>query len=239
MSSLALAARRKLWRAIAPDRVAELESRIAELSPKGPKSWYYHIDFGYGVTVRPELRRDPHSGEANWRFIAAHLPDLSGKRVLDIGCNAGLYALRMSEAGAGEVIGVELDTTQAEFVRQWLGDLRGRDYSNVRFVPADVRELDLQPLGRFDLVCLFCVLYHLADRAEDVMARVAASADTVALQGNLPRLDNPKYAGRTHQDLAGVPGMRALLERHGFADVDVVAPPGHPKPLVIGRRTGP
>jgi SAM-dependent methyltransferase len=229
------AARRGFWHLARPQAVRELERRIAELSPKGPKSWYYHLDFGYGVEVRPELRRDPHAGEANWRWLEAHLPELSGKRILDVGCNAGLYDLRMCEAGAAEVVGIERDTRQAEFVRSWFQARRGADYSAARYVAGDARTLDFSQLGRFDMACLFCVLYHLGEAAERVIASLANVAGVVALQGNLPRTFGDKYRGRPYQDLAGVPGMVDILERHGFEQLEVVAPPGHPKPLVVGH----
>lgn len=232
MTAAADRVRRRLWKTIAPTRVEALEARIEELSPKGRKSWYYPIEFGYGVTVRPELRGDRHIGEANWRFLADHLPDLHGKRVLDIGCNAGLYALRMAQAGAREVVGVDFDVRQAEFVREWFGG----DPERIRFVAGDAKTFDFSTLGRFDLACLFCVVYHLGDAADRVLAQLAEIADTVVLQGNLPRVTGDKYRERTHQELAGVSGMTALLRAHGFADIEVVAPAGHPKPLAIGRR---
>ena len=230
-------AKRGFWRVARPSAVRPLEQKIEQLSPDGPKGWYYHLDFGYGVEVRPELRGDPHAGERNWSFIASRLGDLHGKRVLDIGANAGLYAMRMADAGASEVVGVELDTRQAEFTRDWFARRNGNDYSNVRFVAGDAREVDLRALGRFDLATMFCVLYHLAEGAEKVVGEAAAIADAIALQGNLPRVTGKKYRERGYQDLAGVPGMTALLERHGFDDIAVAAPPGHPKPVVVGRRS--
>ncbi len=99
-------ARRGFWKLMRPSAVRDLERRVERLSPKGRKSWYYHLDFGYGVEVRPELRGDPYRGEENWRFIVRHLPELRGKRILDVGSNAGLYPLRMAEAGATVVVGV-------------------------------------------------------------------------------------------------------------------------------------
>jgi hypothetical protein len=91
-------------------------------------------------------------------------------------------------------------------------------------------------LGRFDLACLFCVAYHLAEHADTVVAQLATTTRSLALQGNLPRLTNPKYTQRTHQWLAGIDGMSDLVREHGFTEIDVVAPAGHPKPLVIARR---
>ena len=228
-------AKKAFWRTVRPHEVRRLEGEIAELSPKGPKSWYYHLDFGYGVEVQPELRCNPHSGDKNWRFLEAHLPPLAGKRVLDIGCNAGLYALRMADCGAAEVVGVDLDTRQAEFVRQHFVKRMGIDYSNVRYVAADAREFEFAQLGRFDLVSLYCVVYHLAEAADRVIGQAASVASTVALQGNLPRVTGAKYRNRSHQHLAGVPGMTAILKRHGLSEIEVVALEDHPKPVVIGR----
>jgi tRNA (mo5U34)-methyltransferase len=67
-------------------------------------SWYYYIDFGDSIEVRVDKKEHPHSGFKNWdNFLSQHLPPLEGMRILDIGCNAGLYALRMVEAGAKEI----------------------------------------------------------------------------------------------------------------------------------------
>jgi SAM-dependent methyltransferase len=224
----------KLWKR---EQVHQLETQIEALSPDGRKSWYYYINFGYGVTVRPELKRDPHSGEKNWvGFLSRHLPNLANKRVLDIGCNAGLYDLRMVEAGAREVVGIDLDVRirQAEFVREWFAQKSGQDYSRVRLIAADVTDFDLISLGPFDLACMFCVAYHLGDGINHVMEQLAQITDTVALQGNTLRLTNPKYRNRPHQHLAGVTGMHGLLQSCNFSKIKVFAPRGHPKPLVIG-----
>lgn len=220
-----------------PDKVRQLKMNLETLSPRGAKDWYYHIDFGYGFDVRAELRHDPHSGLRNWdEFLEANLPALAGKRVLDLGCNAGLYDLRMLEAGALEVVGIDMDVRQAEFVREWFARRKGQDYSRVRFVAADVTIFDLTSLGSFDLVCMFCIAYHLGDGIKHVMEQVAQITEAVALQGNVPRLTSPKYRDRSHQYLAGVNGMQELLQSHGFSRIKVLAPKGHPKPLVVGSK---
>lgn len=228
--------KRALWRIARPDAVRELQAQVDALSPDGAKGWYYHLDFGMGVQVRPELARDPHAGEANWRFLAEHLPALRGKRVLDVGSNAGLYALRMLDGGAREVVGIELDTAQAEFTRARYAELEGKDFSAARFVAADARSIDMAQYGEFDLTTAFCVIYHLADGAEHVIEQFSRVSATCVLQGNLPRTHEGKYDGRGFQDLAGIEGMQGILARHGFTEQSVVAPQGHPKPLVIGRK---
>jgi len=233
-------AERVFWKIRKPEQVRQLEQQIQVLSPNGQNSWYYHLHFGYGVAVRPDLKRDPHSGENNWAgFLSKHLPDLEGKRVLDIGCNAGLYDLRMIEAGAVEVVGVDVDARirQAEFVQDSFAQKTGRDYSRVRYVAADVTKFDLTSLGTFDLTCMFCVAYHLGVHINEIMQQLSQITPAVALQGNLVRLTKKKYRDRPYQHLAGVRGMVELLETHGFGDVKITAPEGHQKPLVIGVRS--
>ncbi len=219
------------------DTVERLEARILELSPSGRKSWYYYIYFGYGVSVRPDLKNDPHSGESNWRnFLSKHLPDLRGKRILDIGCNAGLYDQRMLEAGAVEVVGIDRDVQQAQFVRDWFSDRTGSDYSQIQFVAADATKLDFTSLGHFDLACIFRVAYHFGEGVNHVMSQLEQTVDTIVMQGNTPRLHNPKYAGRSYQHLAGVEGMQDLLQSYNFKHIQVIAPKGHLNPLVIGSK---
>ena len=229
--------RKLFWKLLKREQVETLESRIEELSPSGHKSWYYFIDFGYGVTVRPELSSDPHSGTKNWRnFLSKNLPDVRGKRILDIGCNAGLYDLKMIEMGAAEVVGVDFDVQQPQFVREWFANKNDRDYSNIRYIAADATQFDFAELGHFDLALIFRVAYHFGEGIDHVMAQLSQTADTIVMQGNTPRLTNPKYAGRSHQHLAGVDGMQELLESYGFAISKIAAPPGHPTPLVVGSR---
>lgn len=215
-----------------------LKSRIRQIEEEtGDKKWYYYIDFGYGVKVGEEHRRDRTGGYENWRnFLVHHLPSLENLRILDIGCNAGIYDLEMVKSGAAEVIGIDLDTKRAEFVRDWVEQREGRECGRVKFISADVGAYDFLSLGHFDLACMFCVAYHLGEFIDTIFQQLREITSVVALQGNLPRLTSPKYENRKYQELAGVDGMVALLEAYGFRKIVVEAPKGYDKPLVIGRK---
>ena len=92
-----------------------------------------------------------------WRRFAHAIPaDLSGKTVLDIGCNAGFYSVEMSRRGAARVLGIDTDETylqQARFVAEVSG------------APIEFRRLSVYQVSelreRFDLVLFLGVLYHL------------------------------------------------------------------------------
>jgi tRNA (mo5U34)-methyltransferase len=96
----------------------------------------------------------------NFKFqrFAPHLPEnLTGKSVLDIGCNAGFYSMEMKRRGASRVLGIDSDDrylAQASLAAEALG------YDNVEFRNLDV--YDVGALGeRFDVVIFMGVLYHL------------------------------------------------------------------------------
>jgi tRNA (mo5U34)-methyltransferase len=129
---------------------AEIRRRIEALGP-----WFHNIDLG-GVSTAPDhyLGNYPF---VKWRLFADAIPaDLSGKTVLDIGCNAGFYSIEMKRRGAERVIGVDFDETylaQARFAAE-VADL------DIEFRSLSV--YDVGSLGeRFDIVLFMGVLYHL------------------------------------------------------------------------------
>ncbi len=128
----------------------EIRRRIAELG-----DWFQNIDLR-GVKTAPDhfLGDYPSCKWAN--FQHAIPADLTGKSVLDIGCNAGFYSFEMKRRGAARVLGIDSDPeylAQARFAASVLGaDVEFRELDIYRI--AELRE-------RFDLVLFMGVLYHL------------------------------------------------------------------------------
>jgi tRNA (mo5U34)-methyltransferase len=92
-----------------------------------------------------------------WRQFAGAVPaDLTGKSVLDIGCNAGFYSLEMKRRGARRVVGVDSDPRYLE---------QARFASEVTGLEIELRQLSVYDVARlgekFDLVIFMGVLYHL------------------------------------------------------------------------------
>jgi tRNA (mo5U34)-methyltransferase len=93
-----------------------------------------------------------------WQRFAHAVPeDLTGKSVLDIGCNAGFYSIEMKKRGAARVVGLDSDDVylnQARFAAEVSG------YNDIEFRNMSV--YDVGQLGeKFDLVIFMGVLYHL------------------------------------------------------------------------------
>ncbi|MBD0274501.1 MAG: DUF1698 domain-containing protein, partial [Acetobacteraceae bacterium] len=83
----------------------EIRRRAAALG-----DWFHNIDLG-GVRTAPDHFLGDYPA-VKWRAFADAVPaDLSGKTVLDIGCNGGFYSIEMKKRGASRVLGVDFDDT--------------------------------------------------------------------------------------------------------------------------------
>ncbi|MET1756647.1 TIGR04290 family methyltransferase [Novosphingobium sp. RD2P27] len=130
----------------------DLQQQVDTLAP-----WFQNIDLGQGVQTAPEHFLGDYPA-FKFRGFAHVIPeDLTGKSVLDIGCNAGFYAMEMKRRGADRVLGIDSDDrylAQARFASEQLGfnDIEYRNHS----------VYDVGALGeKFDLVIFMGVLYHL------------------------------------------------------------------------------
>ncbi len=133
-------------------RADTLRDEVETLAP-----WFHNIDLGHGVHTAPDHFLGDYPRFKFERFAHALPEDLTGKSVLDIGCNAGFYALEMKRRGASRVIGIDSDErylAQARLAARALGS------DDVEFRKLSV--YDVARLGEhFDLVIFMGVLYHL------------------------------------------------------------------------------
>jgi tRNA (mo5U34)-methyltransferase len=117
--------------------------------------WFHNIDLN-GVPTAPNhfLSDFPN---VKWRTFAHAVPeDLSGKSVLDIGCNGGFYSIEMKRRGADRVVGIDHDERYLNQAR-FAAEVTGMDIEFRRLEVYDIAELG----ERFDLVLFLGVLYHL------------------------------------------------------------------------------
>jgi tRNA (mo5U34)-methyltransferase len=128
----------------------EIQQQVEALGP-----WFHNLDLN-GVRTAPQHYLGDYP-TVKWRHFAEAVPaDLSGRSVLDIGCNAGFYAMEMKRRGAARVLG--LDAAE-EYLAQarFAAEINGLD---IEFRNMSV--YDVASLGeRFDIVVFMGVLYHL------------------------------------------------------------------------------
>jgi tRNA (mo5U34)-methyltransferase len=128
----------------------EIRRRVEALGP-----WFHNMDLA-GVRTAPDHFLGDYP-QIKWRSFADAVPrDLTGKRVLDIGCNGGFYSIEMKRRGADHVLGIDFDESylaQARFAAE---------IANVEVEFRKLSVYDVALLGqRFDIVLFMGVLYHL------------------------------------------------------------------------------
>ena len=127
-----------------------LQARIDALSP-----WFHNMELGGRQTApRHPLGNYPSS---HWRYFEHAIPaDLTGKTVLDIGCNGGFYSIEMKRRGATRVVA-------ADFDKRYLAQARlAAEASGVELEFRQMSVYDVADLGEtFDIVLFMGVLYHL------------------------------------------------------------------------------
>jgi len=127
-----------------------IEREIHELGP-----WFHNFTI-HGVQTAPDHFLGDYPA-IKWRNFADAIPhDLTGRSVLDIGCNAGFYSIEMKRRGADRVVGIDTEDlylAQARFAAGQFG------------VDIELRKMsvyDVADLGEtFDLVLFMGVFYHL------------------------------------------------------------------------------
>ena len=129
---------------------AELRENIQKLG-----KWFHNIELN-GIKTAPDHFLGDYPNVKFQMFADAIPQDLTGKSVLDIGCNAGFYSIEMKHRGAARVLGIDSDDVylnQARFAARVSGaDIEFRNMS----------VYDVGTLGeKFDIVIFMGVLYHL------------------------------------------------------------------------------
>ena len=208
--------------------VQALEARVRELGP-----WYQDIPLAPGVSTKSvagvALVYPGDIPAPLWRAIEPHLPSLDGKRVLDIGCNAGYMSFACKRLGAEYVLGIDDDSSatvsfirQAEFCRDVLGlDVEFRRLSF----------MELEPKHPFDVV-LFCgVLYHLQNWANglDKLRELVVPGDgRIVLETAVEPVTRTTYQGKGYRGdtttffVPSIAVLRVVLEERGFVVNELV-----------------
>jgi tRNA (mo5U34)-methyltransferase len=219
----------------------EIATALARLEP-----WFHCIDLGGGLkTKTASVMGEPiEHPEPTWQIIRQCLPaDLSGKSVLDVGCNAGFYSVEAKRLGSKRVLGVDAQRKhirQALFVRKALG-------LDIEYRRMDVYELDPRVIGEFDVTLALGLVYHLKHLVLGLEKLYGVTRELLIIETAIIPLDQtpPPFVqslGRFEQTLhplacvensAAGPeaifnwflpspaALKTLLENVGFGDVTI------------------
>jgi tRNA (mo5U34)-methyltransferase len=134
----------------------DAESMRREIDALGP--WFHNLHLPGGVQTVPDHFLGGDFPRFKWQEIAGCVPaDLSGWRVLDVGCNAGFYSFELARRGAS-VLAIDSDErslAQARWAARQLDPKQRIEF----------RQLGVYEIARvheqFDLVWFMGVFYHL------------------------------------------------------------------------------
>jgi tRNA (mo5U34)-methyltransferase len=189
---------------------AEIEARVRALG-----SWFHDMELG-GVRTAPDHFLGDYPAMV-WRAIAPALPaDLSGKTVLDIGCNAGFFSIQMKRRGAERVVGIDSDP-------RYLAQARlAAEVSGEEIQLRQLSVYDVAALGEtFDVVLFMGVLYHLRHPLLALdLVRAHAARDVLVFQSML----------------RGSEGRYPAAPDYPFEEREVFDDPAWPKLHFVERR---
>jgi putative methylase len=97
---------------------------------------------------RPELEQYPTPANiaADVLYRAHANDDIAGKKVIDLGCGTGIFAMGAALLGAGEVTAMDIDEKAVEVARKAAMDMK----VDIKFIVSDVEEVK----GRWDTVLM-------------------------------------------------------------------------------------
>jgi len=191
---------------------------LASLAPwrKGP----FELD---GIKIDAEWRSN-----LKWDRLGDAIAPLDGRNVLDVGCGNGYYALRVREAGAASVIGI--DPTLL-YVMQFLAVNHFFQTDRVFVLPLRLDELPQNDHG-FDTTFSMGVLYHQRspiDHLRQLKGTLRPGGqlvlETIFIPGeeSFARTPADRYARmRNVWLLPTIPELTTWLSRCGFADIDII-----------------
>ncbi len=159
-------------------RGQQLDEETLRQRVESYRPWHYEHDLGGVVT--PIYSKDSVNRHIQRRRIGFEPllqvagGSLSGRRVLDLGCNSGWWSLSALDAGADFVLGIDgrqLHIDQANLVFE----AKGVDPARYSFELGNIFEYDYAQ--QFDVVLCLGLMYHIAKPIElfEIFERVGAS----------------------------------------------------------------
>ena len=154
---------------------------------------------------------DPRPISARRRVWPMVLPELTGERILDVGCGFGRLTLDVAgQNPASEVFGIDIFdplTAQARMNAEALG------IKNVEFRTASAYDLPFE-VGSFDTVYSFFMLHHLEDIPTGLseIRRVLEGGGRYLAVEPLGHHHGPNYSGAEWVRIFGEAGLLAEAE---------------------------
>lgn len=128
-------------------------------------------------------------GAPEWPTIRSILPDLQGKKVVDLGCGYGWFCRSAREQGAAQVLGMDLSEKMLGKAKQMTKD------PAIEYRQQDLEALQL-PEASFDLVYSSLTLHYIED-----LGKLFATVYQALVNGGefIFTAEHPIYTAPKHQ----------------------------------------
>ena len=203
---------------LSADENASLKETLRLLHPwrKGPLSFF-------DCLIETEWRSD-----WKWQRVLPHISSLRGKRVLDVGAGNGYFGLRMIEAGASLVLGVE---PFLAFIYQHLATRKYLPTLPNYLLPFGIEEVPPE-MKVFDSVFSMGVLYHrkspidhLLDLKGQLVENGELVLETLVVNGDVTTALVPAGRYAKMRNVWFIPSTLMLenwLQKVGFKNIRLV-----------------
>ncbi|MCJ7815843.1 MAG: tRNA 5-methoxyuridine(34)/uridine 5-oxyacetic acid(34) synthase CmoB [Xanthomonadales bacterium] len=221
------------------------------------REWFYSYELPDGSTTPTYHGIDIQAiHDTRWQMLESCLEknlgaERSGLSALDLASHQGWFAYNMARAGFSRVLGI--DARQAHVDDSSLiSDIYGMEH--LAFRKGDIHEQSPDQLGRFDVVLMLGLLYHLENpvgalRVCRALCNKLCVIETQIVPGMTGFVDYGSYqyvrplkgsfgiideTGDTHGPEASITGvclvpsldaLMWLLEKVGFSSAEVLEPP--------------
>ncbi|UAN61869.1 bifunctional 2-polyprenyl-6-hydroxyphenol methylase/3-demethylubiquinol 3-O-methyltransferase UbiG [Serratia sp. JSRIV006] len=128
-------------------------------------------------------------GAPEWSTIRSILPDLQGKKVVDLGCGYGWFCRSAREQGAAQVLGMDLSEKMLGKAKEMTKD------PAIEYRQQDLEALQL-PAASFDLVYSSLTLHYIED-----LSKLFATVYQALVSGGefIFTAEHPIYTAPKHQ----------------------------------------
>jgi 2-polyprenyl-3-methyl-5-hydroxy-6-metoxy-1,4-benzoquinol methylase len=206
------------------------------------------VNRSYRDTVRRRFERDAQSFDAIyrlerspfWRWVNTtfrkavferytitfeQAGDVTGKKILDVGCGSGVYAVDFARRGARRVVGIDFSNSMLELARQEAEQHRVVD--RCEFIQADFLDFDFKE--EFDISIAMGVFDYVPEQVNFLRKMVTLSTDKVivafpghSLLREPARRLRYKLSGKGDIYLYGRDDVERIAREAGLRDKEIV-----------------
>ena len=144
-------------------------------------------------------------GAPEWASLRALLPEIRGRRVVDLGCGYGWFCRWVHEQGAIKVIGLDVS-------EKMLAQAKATSDPEITYARADLEGLAL-PSGPFDLAYSSLAFHYIAD-----LGRLFAEIHRALAPGGclIFSIEHPIYMAPSHPQWVTGPDGREIWPLDGY-----------------------